>query len=76
MIDSDLATQTDLAEIFFPAGLPGFPNERSYLLSPWGGEDSPFMMLSSTEDLDVGFVVVEPWVFYPDYNFDLDRATS
>jgi flagellar assembly factor FliW len=28
------------------------------------------------DDPDVGFVVVPPWVFYPDYEFDLDDATA
>ena len=28
------------------------------------------------DNADVGFVVVPPWVFYPDYEFDLDDATA
>ena len=28
------------------------------------------------DDPDVGFVVVPPWVFYPDYEFDLDDASA
>ena len=32
--------------------------------------------MSSAEDPDVGFVVVPPWVFYPDYEFELDTGTA
>ena len=35
-----------------------------------GGQ--PVLLLTSVDDPDVGFVVVPPWVFYPDYEFDLD----
>ncbi|HUI49619.1 MAG TPA: flagellar assembly protein FliW [Acidimicrobiia bacterium] len=69
-------TATDIAEITFPAGLPGFPQAHRFELAPWGPAGSPFMLLSSIEDGDVGFVVVAPWVFYPDYEFELDTATA
>jgi flagellar assembly factor FliW len=68
--------RTDTVEITFPAGLPGFPHSHQFHLAPWGGEGSPFSLMTSTDDPDVGFVVVEPWVFYPDYEFELDKGTS
>ena len=67
---------TDVVEINFPAGLPGFPQAHQFELAPWGPAGSPFMMLSSVDDPDVGFVVVPPWVFYPDYEFELDNGTA
>ena len=69
-------TATDVAEITFPAGLPGFPHAHRFELAPWGPAGSPFLLLSSTEDPDVGFVVVAPWVFYPEYEFELDSGTA
>ena len=69
-------TTTDVVEINFPAGMPGFPNAHSFELAPWGPAGSPFMLLSSADDADVGFVVVPPWVFYPDYEFELDAGTA
>ena len=69
-------TSTDVVEITFPAGLPGFPHAHRFELAPWGPAGSPFMLLSSTDDPDVGFVVVPPWVFYPDYEFELDSGSS
>lgn len=78
MIETDLTNEPGLevVEIWFPAGLPGFPQARSFELAPWGTADSPFSTLVSTEDADVGFVVVSPWVFYPEYEFDLDNGTA
>ena len=69
-------TATDIAEITFPAGLPGFPQAHRFELAPWGPAGSPFLLLSSTEEADIGFVVVPPWVFYPEYEFELDTGTA
>jgi flagellar assembly factor FliW len=67
---------TDVAEITFPAGLPGFPHAHRFTVAPWGPAGSPFLLLSSREDADIGFVVVPPWVFYPEYDFELDNDTA
>ena len=69
-------TTTDVVEINFPAGLPGFPNAHRFELAPWGPAGSPFLLLSSVDDPDIGFVVVPPWVFYPDYEFELDTGSA
>jgi flagellar assembly factor FliW len=76
MIETQEDVRTDTVEITFPAGLPGFPHAHVFQLSPWGGEGTPFSLMTSNDDPDVGFVVVEPWVFYPDYEFELDKSTS
>ena len=76
MIDAKEDVLTDTVEITFPAGLPGCPHSHVFQLSPWGGEGTPFSLMTSNDDPDVGFVVVEPWVFYPDYEFELDKSTS
>ena len=78
MLETDLSrSSTALAvEISFPAGLPGFPDAHRFELAPWGVPDTPFLLLSATDDSDVGFVVVSPWVFSPDYEFDLDEGAA
>jgi flagellar assembly factor FliW len=76
MIDAQEDVRTDTVEITFPAGLPGFPHSHIFQLAPWGVEGTPFSLMTSREDPDVGFVVVEPWVLYPDYEFELDKTTS
>ncbi len=67
---------TDVVAVNFPAGMPGFPNAHHFELVPWGPAGSPFTLLRSADDADVGFVVVPPWVFYPDYEFELDAGTA
>src|SRR3981081_3752653 len=67
---------TDVVGITFPAGMPGFPTAPRFELVPWGPAGSPFLLLTSADSSDVGFVVVPPWVFYPDYEFELDDASA
>jgi flagellar assembly factor FliW len=74
MLETD--TQTDFVEIRFEAGLPGFPHVHAFRLRTWGPPGSPYLNLRAVDDPDVGFVVVPPWVFYPEYEFDLDDATA
>lgn len=62
-------------EITFAAGMPGFPGAHRFTLDPWGGDDSPFMLLACLDDADLAFVIVPPWPFYPDYDLDIDDAT-
>jgi flagellar assembly factor FliW len=78
MLETDLSrSSTALAvEISFPAGLPGFPDAHGFELVPWGPPGTPFLLLSAADDSDVGFVVVPPWVLYPDYEFDLDEGAA
>jgi len=78
MIETDLMGEpaTECVEIHFPAGLPGFPDAHLFHLTPWGPQGTPFMLLTAVADTDVGFVVVPPWVFYPDYEFELDDGTA
>ena len=72
----EMHAATDIAEITFPAGLPGFPQAHQFALAPWGPAGSPFLLLSSADDPEIGFVVVPPWVFYPEYEFELDTGTA
>ncbi len=78
MIETDLSGSSSAVsvELNFPAGLPGFPDLHRFTLSPWGPAETPFLLLTAVSDPDVGFVVVPPWVFYPDYEFELDDATA
>ena len=65
-----------VAELYFAAGLPGFPATRRFALVAWGDGESPFMLMSALDDAETGFVVISPFVFYPDYEFELDLATA
>lgn len=64
------------ASLHFAAGIPGFPHLHDFVMAPWGKPDSPFMLMTAIDDSDVGFVVVSPFVFYPEYEFELDKSTA
>jgi flagellar assembly factor FliW len=63
------------ASLHFAAGIPGFGHLRSFSLAQWGGEESPFLTMTADQDPDVAFVVVSPFLYYPEYEFEIDDAT-
>lgn len=58
---------TDVPELRFKGGLPGFPERERFALVQWGEEGSPFSLLQSLDADDLSFVVVPPALFFPDY---------
>lgn len=56
--------------ITFKQGIPGFPTETSFILLPLD-QESPFTIMQSKMTPDLGFVVVNPFLFFQDYEFDL-----
>lgn len=62
-----------LQELIFESGLPGFPDEHRFALVAW--EDGPYASLQSLENPDLEFVVVPPYVFYPEYEPEIDDST-
>lgn len=57
--------------IKFPNGLPGFPEEQNFILLPCQ-ENSPFSFLQSTREANLAFLVVDPFVFFTDYEFKIE----
>lgn len=57
--------------INFPAGIPGFLNEKEFVLIDLP-ENPVFQILQSARSEAIAFVVASPFYFYPDYAFDLD----
>lgn len=58
--------------ISFPGGLIGFPDEEQYVIIRHNPE-SPFYWLQATEKPDLAFVLVDPVVFKPDYEFHIPK---
>jgi len=56
--------------IYFENGIPGFLGEKYFILLPLEKE-SPFFIMQSKVTPELGFVVVNPFLFFSDYEFEL-----
>ena len=71
MTDPDTSPAlTEDQSLHFRDALPGFPACHRFSLSQLA-DDSPLRMLSCDDDPQVQLIVSSPWVFFPDYAFDL-----
>lgn len=66
----------DVPELVFATGLPGFPGERRFALVRWGAFEGPYSLMVDLENPDVRFLVMPPYVFFPDYVVDLDDTIA
>jgi flagellar assembly factor FliW len=61
--------------IHFSGGIPGFLNEKRFVVSCFA-EDTPFFILQSVGTPSLAFVVADPFVFYKDYDFNLPEVVA
>lgn len=74
LIHSTRLGQIDVSEdkiINFPQGIPGFSDEKSFAFLLYQ-EGSPFGFLQSLNEANLTFLVVEPFTFFPKYDFEVD----
>lgn len=71
-IDDVEINETDI--IHFQHGLPGFEEERQFIMLPISDE-SIFQLLQSIKTKDLAFIVTSPFITVKDYSFNLDEAT-
>lgn len=57
--------------VSFPEGIPAFEEEHEFVVLPYE-EESPYMFLQSTASPELAFLMTDPFVFFPDYSFELD----
>ena len=55
----------------FPEGLFAFEEKKRYILLDHQDEENPFWWLQSLDDPNLVFVLLNPFLFKPDYEFDL-----
>jgi flagellar assembly factor FliW len=55
--------------IRFEQGLPGFEDEKQFVLLPMEG--TPFSILQSVATTELAFVTADPFVFFKQYDFEL-----
>lgn len=64
--------ETDI--IAFPEAIPGFPEEKGFILIPLD-EESPFYYLQSVKTKELCLIIANPFIFFPKYEFKLDAET-
>ncbi len=64
---------TEDSIIYFSRGLIGFDDKRDFTLIRLR-EDSPFMLLQSLDDPNLGLLVVDPYSFMDEYEVRLSEA--
>jgi flagellar assembly factor FliW len=57
--------------VSFESGIPGFPDEDKFLILPLE-EDGAFMILQSLMSPSLAFVIVNPFQYFPNYDFTLE----
>lgn len=61
--------------IFFQSGLPGFENLSQFVLISLEGNQI-FWWLQSVQQPEIALLVVNPFIFFSDYSFDLPEAIA
>ncbi len=54
--------------IVFPLGIPGFDDLKRYVLIDY---KDPIQWLHAVDDPSVAFIVVNPFIMFPDYSVDI-----
>ncbi len=57
--------------IHFPKGLPGFEDEKEFIVVLTGDIEFPFSYLQSVKSNDLAFIVTDPFLFLEKYDFEL-----
>lgn len=64
----------DDAVIKFESGIPGFEDEKSFIIIEEEDEDYPFVWMLSTENPHVGFIMIDPFKTFSDYEVELPKT--
>jgi flagellar assembly factor FliW len=60
--------------IHFKNGIPAFEDEHEFIILPYE-EDSPYYFMQSINSPDLAFLLTIPFLFFPEYTFEIDDAT-
>jgi flagellar assembly factor FliW len=58
-------------KITFPSGLFGFEALKDYVLLD--AEQQPFYWLQSIDEVNTAFILIDPFIFRPDYEMDINN---
>lgn len=57
----------------FEKGIPGFPDEKKFIILPLN-EDGSFSVMQSVESAGLALVIASPFDFFNDYDFQLEDS--
>ena len=60
--------------VHFKNGIPAFENEKEFVILPYD-EESPYYFMQSLNNPDLAFLLTIPFLFFPDYSFEIDDET-
>ncbi len=60
--------------VHFENGIPAFEQEHEFVILPYD-EESPYYFMQSIKSPDLAFLLTIPFLFFNDYNFEIDDAT-
>jgi flagellar assembly factor FliW len=58
-------------KITFPSGLFGFESLKDYVLLD--AAQQPFYWLQSLDEVNIAFILIDPFIFRPDYEMDINN---
>lgn len=61
--------------INFSEGLLGFEDEKRFIIINNQDEESPFQWLQSVKNPDLAFVIINPFIVYPNYDIEIPKRT-
>lgn len=57
--------------IQFPKGIPGFEEEKEFIVVLTGDIEFPYTYLQSVKSEDLAFIMTDPFLFLEDYDFEI-----
>lgn len=60
----------------FTHGIPGFEEEKQFILIPAEDIEFPFSYLQSVQSADLAFIVTDPFLFVENYDFELSSSDA
>lgn len=60
--------------VHFQNGIPAFEEEKEFIILPYD-EESPYYFMQSLTTPDLAFLLTIPFLFFPDYTFEIDDET-
>lgn len=60
--------------VHFKDGIPAFEDEHEFIILPYD-EESPYYFMQSLKTPDLAFLMTVPFLFFPNYTFEIDDET-